>query len=95
MISFGGSFADHRLSPPAYLRSRFEKICWLWSEINETILHDLGFLPENAEMTLRLEEFGSSSIEALHDFIGLYEQDKRVLNAASEAVDAATEELFF
>jgi hypothetical protein len=72
LVSFGGR-SDHRLSPPAYLRSRFEKICWLWSEINETILHDLGSLPESAKMTLRLEEFGLSSIEALCDFIGLQE----------------------
>src|SRR5690606_20464971 len=37
LIEVGRSFDEHRLKPPAELTTRFEKICWLWAEINRVI----------------------------------------------------------
>jgi len=71
LVNFDSSYADHRLEPPAHLKSRFEKICWLWNEINRTIVRDFDSLPESTKMSLKLEAFGRADVEALHDFIGL------------------------
>ena len=64
----GASFADHRLRPPRALATRFEKVVWLWVEINQAILNGLDHVPEGAKMSLQLEDFGEDALRALHDF---------------------------
>ena len=67
----GAPFTEHRLRPPRALATRFEKIAWLWVEINRTILRSLDRVPEDAKMSLRLEGIDADALVALHDFAGV------------------------
>lgn len=49
--------------------SPFERNCWYWSYVNETIARDLSSVPKERQMLLRLEELGARSDE-LVGFLG-------------------------
>jgi hypothetical protein len=53
--------------------SQFERICWHWAEINRVILRDLGTIPKNRRLMLRLEDLRAqpSSVQELCAFLGL------------------------
>src|SRR5690606_36429389 len=76
----------HRLEPPSELESRFDRIAWLWAEINSTILEAFSHLPESNKMSIRLEDFGREHLERIHAFIGVDGADylERMLTAANE-----------
>lgn len=62
---------DHRLEPPRGLKSRMQKIAWLWTEINSVILSDLQELPSSDRLALKLEDFGENSVKLVLDFLAL------------------------
>lgn len=78
MVNVGNSYIDHRLKPPRKMRSRFEKITWLWQEINQTIIDSLNKLPDTAKMRLRLEDVNKETIIGLQNFIGVPLESKRI-----------------
>lgn len=67
-ISVGRVWEDHKLDPPADLDSRFEKIAWLWAEINSDIVRGLRSIPEDRQMRVRLEEFDKSKLRACIEY---------------------------
>lgn len=67
----GSLWDDHRLAPPRELRTRVEKITWLWVEINRSILSSLERLPEEARLEFRLEDIDGGAIRSLLGFIGV------------------------
>lgn len=69
-VPIGFSFRDHRLDPPSDMTTRFDKIAWLWVEINRAILEALDRLPETDVMEVRLEAFGPKTIRRLLAFVG-------------------------
>jgi hypothetical protein len=69
---------DHRLDPPRHLTSRLEKISWLWTEINRSILEQLEALPVDAYTSLAVEGFSDSSVGDLLQFIGVERRDELI-----------------
>ena len=69
---------DHRLNPPSTYSSRVEKISWLWSEINYSILTQLRDLPKEIYTSLALEDFSASAVRHLLQFIGVSFQSSLV-----------------
>jgi hypothetical protein len=57
--------------------SQFERICWHWAEINRVILEELGRLPKQRHMFVRLEELHASpdAVKGLYDFLNLPYRD--------------------
>lgn len=70
-IDWGEGWDDHRLPPPSDLRTRIEKISWLWVEINQVIIDSVSVLPDHASMSLQLESFNRRTVSDLLDFIGV------------------------
>ena len=66
----GRHWIDHRLEPPKSLKTRVEKLSWLWVEINEIILQNLQQLPVNQYFSLRLEDVDTQNIKSLCSFLG-------------------------
>lgn len=56
-VPVGRVWEDHKLDPPDGLSTRFEKIAWLWTEINADIIRGLRSIPEDRRSRLRLESF--------------------------------------
>ncbi len=71
LIDIGKSAVDYQLLPPIELKTRFEKIAWLWSEINKVILNSFSSIPMDRKFSLRLENFNIESLTELHNFIGI------------------------
>lgn len=84
-LKVGHSFVDHRLEPPAQYDSRFERIVWLWAEINGQILDYLNAVPEEEQVKVRLETFGADTIRELLAFLGHPAGDRLVLEVADVA----------
>ena len=78
LIDVGSTWDDHKLAPPISMRSRAEKIAWLWVEINRVILESLAALPREQSMSLALEQLQRDSLIRVLDFIGV-EADAPVL----------------
>jgi hypothetical protein len=58
--------------------NQFERICWHWAEINRVILRDLGSIPKNRRLYLRLEDLRAqaSTVQELCAFLGVrYRED--------------------
>jgi len=70
-LDVGSTWRDHRLEPPAHLKTRAEKIVWLWAEINQTILASFERLPPGTTTSLALEQVSEESLRELLDFIGV------------------------
>lgn len=70
-LSVGQVWEDHRLSPPRELSDRFERIAWLWAEINGEILRHLGQIPSSRRKEVCLEEFDATALEDLLGFLDL------------------------
>ncbi|OGW32958.1 MAG: hypothetical protein A2X59_05030 [Nitrospirae bacterium GWC2_42_7] len=66
-----GGKADRWLIPPPALNTQFEKVTWLWVEINRTILRSFSDLPEDRKFSLRLEGLDKDMLLELHKFLGL------------------------
>lgn len=81
-LAVGNSFVDHRLDPPSKYDSRFERIAWLWAEINGQILDYLKAVPEENQTKVRLETFGAEAIRELLAFLGHPAEDRLVLEMA-------------
>ena len=87
LINIGHHFDDHRLIPPKQYESRIEKIAWLWTEINQTILQGLDRIPEQDVMTLSLRSFDASLLRSIFDFIGVESSDDLISSAMDTARD--------
>jgi len=85
-LDLGFSWADHRLDPPGRLRSRFERIAWLWAEINGVILRGLERVPPGRVESVRVEDFGEDTVRRLSRFLGFELEEnllKRMLGVAA------------
>lgn len=71
LFDLGNSWTDHQLRPPHYFKSRFERIAWLWSTINETILRAKSVLPDDTFFTLPVERLEADTLARLLDFVGV------------------------
>lgn len=77
-LEVGNSFVDHRLDPPSRYDSRFERIAWLWAEINSEILDHLEGVPDEDWREVRLEAFGEDTIRGLLRWLGHPAEDRLV-----------------
>lgn len=68
-LNIGNSYRDHRLSPPSGLKTRFEAISWLWTEINAQILRHLDGVPDERRFAARLEDIGPALLCRLLKFL--------------------------
>ncbi len=52
---------------------QFERICWHWAEINRVVMDELGRLPPERSMFVRLEDLCESpkALRGLYDFLNL------------------------
>ena len=61
----------------------FEKVCWQWAEVNDFLFSFRQSLPAERCFTLKFEDFVSDTDgvlrERMLDFMGLTEEDKRIL----------------
>jgi len=71
LLNIGHVMDDHRLAPPFHFKTRLEKISWLWTEINRSILSQLDALPSSAYTSIALEDFSPSLIRDLLHFVGV------------------------
>jgi Sulfotransferase family len=57
--------------------SQFERIAWHWAELNRVALDELGRLPPERSLFLRLEDLRESpaAVRGLYDFLNLRYQD--------------------
>ena len=57
--------------------SQFERICWHWAELNRVVLEELGRLPPERKLFLRLEELRESpqAVSGLYHFLNLPYRD--------------------
>jgi hypothetical protein len=70
LVDIGISNEDHRLIPPKSLKDRFEKISWLWTEINRVIIRDLTSLPDDRSLRIAVETLNDSSgFRRILDFV--------------------------
>lgn len=67
----GDTWEDMCLLPPRVLKSRAEKIAWLWSEVNETILYKLAQKPAQSWLIQPLESVDRSTVPDILRFIGV------------------------
>jgi hypothetical protein len=70
-LDLGKAGWDHRLAPPKQLRTRAERIAWLWAEINRSIERGLAAVPERDVFRLPLAALSLDSLRALTQFIGV------------------------
>jgi len=70
LIDLGSSWRHHRLEPPPAARSRFEKVCWLWAEINRVILARLERVPGERRMTLPVASLDGAAFRSISSFLG-------------------------
>ena len=91
LVEVGNSYLDHRLRPPRGCRTRFERLAWLWAEINRSILSHLAPVPPERQMRIKVEEMDQGAIENLLGFVGAQSdgqaiaQMMRVANARPNA----------
>ncbi len=71
IVDIGRTRIDHQLPPPKKLKSRLEKIAWLWTEINRVIIHYLSNIPFERRFSIKLEDLGKDMIIKLHNFLGV------------------------
>ena len=71
LVELGRTSKDHLLSPPPEFRTRFEKIAWLWVEINTVILDGLESIPDGRKFALPVEALSAGTLEGLLGFIGV------------------------
>ncbi len=71
LIDTGRERVDQRLAPPRKLKTRFEKLAWLWSETNEHILRYLSSIPDESKFSIRVEDFNKDMLIDLQNFIGV------------------------
>ncbi len=69
LVNIGKTALDNLLSHPDTLKTRLEKISWLWVEINKTILRNFSALPDDRKFSLALESIDSNRLIELHKFI--------------------------
>lgn len=86
-LKIGNVWEDHRLSPPRDLRSPFERTAWLWAEINGEILSHLADIPRGRRASVPLEEFGSSQLRDLLEFLGV-DLDRAPFDSMLELAEA-------
>ncbi len=70
LVDVGRSALDNLLSPPRSLKTRFEKIAWLWVETNRSILRSFSRLPDDHKLSLSLESLDGDRLAEIHRFIG-------------------------
>jgi hypothetical protein len=80
LINVGNSYLDHRLRPPKELKTSFEKITWLWVEINRIALRELSTIQDQDKYLLPLEMFGQEKAAEICHFLGL-QPDASLLKA--------------
>lgn len=78
LTDIGFSSDDHRLDPPRYMKSRVEKISWLWVEINSVIMNQMAYLPTDAYTSISLNSFSRNEVEKLLRFIGASDAEEVV-----------------
>lgn len=83
LLDVGKAGRDHRLTPPKQLRTRADRIAWLWAEINRSIEKGLAAVPKEDQFRLPLAALGRDSLRALTDFIGI-EGDESILTRMLE-----------
>ena len=71
LTDIGRTRVDHQLPPPKKLRTRLEKITWLWVEINRNVIRYLSGLPDERKFSLRLEDLDRNMLINLHKFFGV------------------------
>ena len=72
LIDIGVSNEDHQLPTPEGLTSRFEKISWLWMEINRVIMEDLAELADEYSLQVAVEDLNQErDFRRITDFIGV------------------------
>jgi hypothetical protein len=82
-LDLGKAGWDHRLKPPASLRSRAQRIAWLWAEINRSIERGLATVPKQDQFRVPLAALGLESLRALTGFLGV-DGDERILRQMME-----------
>jgi hypothetical protein len=81
LVDVGASSEDHRLPTPERLESRFDKIAWLWAEVNGIISRELGKLPEERSLRIPLESLNDSAgFQRLLGFLGGRDDEDEVLS---------------
>jgi hypothetical protein len=70
-LDLGKAGWDHRLLPPRQLRTRVERIAWLWAEINRSIERGLAAVPQQDQFRLPLAALSVDTMRSLTEFIGV------------------------
>lgn len=70
-LSIGNKWEEHRLNPPRCLTTPFERIAWLWGEINREILRHLENVPNSRRTEVCLEEFDRTTLKRLLHFLSV------------------------
>lgn len=70
-IDTGHQMVDNRLNPPSDLKTRFEKLSWLWSELNKVILYNLSSISEDLVFSFPLENLNKKTVTDLLEFMGV------------------------
>lgn len=71
LVDIGKTATDNLLNPPGNLRTRLEKIAWLWTETNRKILDSFSSLPDSSKFSFKLEKLCKDKIIDLLNFIGV------------------------
>lgn len=66
-----GGKVDRWLTPPSDMKTQFEKVIWLWVEVNKTIIRSFSVLPETHKFSVRLESLNKDLLLELHKFLEL------------------------
>ena len=69
LVQYGNIWNDHKLAPPAKLRTRMEKIAWLWAEINNAILRALEHIDEERQFRIGLADICTTTMSQLLTFL--------------------------
>lgn len=86
-LDLGKAGWDHRLAPPKPLRTRAERIAWLWAEINRSIERGLATVPERDVFRLPLAALSLDSLRALTRFIGVDADEPMLREMMAVAVE--------
>jgi hypothetical protein len=76
VVDIGNFWYDHRLDPPPELTTRMERLAWLWSEINRTIMDGLEEIEPSRKMEVRLDSVGPANFSEVLRFIGVPDDEE-------------------
>jgi hypothetical protein len=70
LVDIGQPFVDHWLLPPSRYTTVFEKVTWLWVEVNSIILKAFEQLPTENTFSISLNSWTRNDLCGLISFLG-------------------------